>query len=77
MAVGNDSQFRAYVTVLGVPELGTGPRYATNSAQIGNRAELVEYLTSIMKTRSCDEWLRDLEAANVPLWSHQRHLASF
>ncbi|MEH2566127.1 CaiB/BaiF CoA transferase family protein [Bradyrhizobium sp. AZCC 2289] len=66
VAVGNDSQFRAYATVLGVPELGADPRYATNSARIGNRVELIERLTLIMKTRSRDEWLRDLEAAGVP-----------
>jgi crotonobetainyl-CoA:carnitine CoA-transferase CaiB-like acyl-CoA transferase len=49
-----------------VPELGTDPRYATNSARIGNRVELIERLASILKTRSRDEWLRDLEAAGVP-----------
>src|SRR5690606_5193456 len=54
VAAGNDSQFRAYCQVLGRPEWGTHPDYATNSQRLRNRNVLVPELEAIMKTRTRD-----------------------
>ncbi|QYE36655.1 CoA transferase [Polymorphobacter sp. PAMC 29334] len=37
IAVGNDGQFRALCTELGIAELGTDPRFATSRARLANR----------------------------------------
>ena len=41
VAVGNDNQFRAYCTVIGMPELADDPRFATNPGRVVHRDELV------------------------------------
>ena len=66
VAVGNDSQFRAYSHAIGRPELGTDPAYATNSARLNNRNELIPLLADIMKTDNRDNWLTKLKQAGVP-----------
>ena len=66
VAVGNDSQFRAYCTALGIPEYGTDPKYATNRARILNRSELIPSLEKIMATGERDAWIAKLEAVGVP-----------
>lgn len=66
VAVGNDSQFRAYCQIIGKPELASDPRYQTNSQRIVNRATLISMLEEIMLTRKRDEWIDALEKAGVP-----------
>jgi len=66
VAVGNDSQFRAYCGVIGLPELAGDPRYATNPGRVVNRGQLVPVLAERMKTGARDHWLRELERAGVP-----------
>jgi crotonobetainyl-CoA:carnitine CoA-transferase CaiB-like acyl-CoA transferase len=66
VAVGNDSQFRAYSAAIGHPELGTDPRYQTNSQRIINRESLIPMLESVMLTRERDAWIDALEKVGVP-----------
>ncbi|WP_144630174.1 CaiB/BaiF CoA transferase family protein [Bordetella genomosp. 13] len=66
VAVGNDSQFRNYCRVIGLPELSADPRYATNPQRVQNRDTLVPLLAERMATGERDHWLAELEAANVP-----------
>jgi crotonobetainyl-CoA:carnitine CoA-transferase CaiB-like acyl-CoA transferase len=66
VAVGNDSQFRAYSLAIGRPELATDPKYLTNSTRITNRGELIPLLEAIMLTRTRDEWISTLEKVGVP-----------
>jgi crotonobetainyl-CoA:carnitine CoA-transferase CaiB-like acyl-CoA transferase len=66
LAVGNDSQFAALCTVLDTPELAADPRFATNTARVGNRALLREALEELLAMRPAGEWARDLTAARVP-----------
>ena len=66
VAVGNDSQYRAYCNAIGHPELGTDPRYVTNRLRVENRVELISTLTPIMAAGKRDDWLAKLEAAGVP-----------
>ncbi|CAM3677059.1 CaiB/BaiF CoA-transferase family protein [Bordetella sputigena] len=66
VAVGNDSQFRAYCGVIGLPELADDPRFATNPKRVVNRDVLVPILTERMALGERDRWLADLEAVGVP-----------
>jgi crotonobetainyl-CoA:carnitine CoA-transferase CaiB-like acyl-CoA transferase len=66
IAVGNDSQFRKYCEVAGLPELGVNPLFALNRDRVKNRAQLVPILQTVMRTRRKADWLAALEAAKVP-----------
>lgn len=66
VAVGNDSQFRAYCGVLGLPELADDPRFATNPKRVVNRDVLVPILAERMAQGERDHWLGELERAGVP-----------
>ncbi len=66
VAVGNDSQFRAYCGVLGLPELADDPRFATNPRRVVNREVLVPILAERMAQGERDHWLAELERVGVP-----------
>ena len=66
VAVGNDSQFRNYCGVIGLPELSADPRFSTNPQRVKNRAELVPLLAERMATGARDHWLAALEGVGVP-----------
>jgi crotonobetainyl-CoA:carnitine CoA-transferase CaiB-like acyl-CoA transferase len=66
IAVGNDSQFRKFCSVLRCDELADDPRYSTNPARVRHRDSLVPLLALALKQRSRREWIALLHAANVP-----------
>ncbi|MGE4369116.1 MAG: CaiB/BaiF CoA transferase family protein [Burkholderiaceae bacterium] len=66
VAVGNDTQFRAFTQALGCPELGTHPHFATNSQRLIHRDELIPQLTQRMATRRRDDWIAVLQQVGVP-----------
>jgi crotonobetainyl-CoA:carnitine CoA-transferase CaiB-like acyl-CoA transferase len=66
IAVGNDSQFRQLVTVLGAPGLADNPLSATNEARVANRAVLVPELARLIAPFARADLLARLEGANVP-----------
>lgn len=66
LAVGNDRQFASLCEVLGRPDLPTDERYATNSARVANRQELVAILNDTLSTASADHWFDALTAKRVP-----------
>jgi crotonobetainyl-CoA:carnitine CoA-transferase CaiB-like acyl-CoA transferase len=66
VAVGNDSQFRAFCAALGVPELSDDPRFATNTGRSVNRTEMLPRLAEIIQTGSRDSWIEKLRQAGVP-----------
>jgi len=67
VAVGNNSQFRQFVTVLGVPELADDPDYADNEKRVAHRAALTPQLAARTATFAAEELIRRLEAVNVPV----------
>lgn len=67
VAVGNDSQYRRFVEVLGSPELADDPRFLTNGDRVRNRDALIPLLQGKMLERGKDEWLGLLEAAKIPV----------
>jgi crotonobetainyl-CoA:carnitine CoA-transferase CaiB-like acyl-CoA transferase len=66
LAVGNDRQFAALCGELGVGELATDPRFATNAGRIEHREALVARLNQALATAAADEWVRRLVARGVP-----------
>ncbi|MGY1717421.1 CaiB/BaiF CoA transferase family protein [Blastococcus sp. SYSU DS0552] len=66
ITAGNNGQFRRLVEVLGVPELADDPRFSRNEDRTANRDELRPLLVERLRTRSKQEWFRDIIGAGVP-----------
>ncbi len=66
LAVGNDAQFARFCAAAGQPALATDPRYATNSARVAHRQELVPVIERVLGARTSVEWITVLKAAQVP-----------
>jgi len=66
IAVGNDNQFQRFCAALGRDELAQDEAYATNSARVQHREQLVPVLAEEMKKRSTEEWLNILHENRVP-----------
>ena len=63
---GNDGQFRALAATLGLPELASDPRFATNSARVENRDALRALLEEALEAATTEKWWLRLNEAGVP-----------
>ena len=66
LAVGNDRQFAALCDVLGLGKLAADARFATNTARVGNREDLVRALESALATEDAATWVERLRGRGVP-----------
>jgi crotonobetainyl-CoA:carnitine CoA-transferase CaiB-like acyl-CoA transferase len=66
VAVGNDRQFEKLCEVIGNWELVNDERFRLNSERVKNREELISILKPIFVTRTSNQWLSMLEAAEIP-----------
>ena len=66
ITAGNNGQFRKLVEVLGLPELADDPRFGRNEDRTANREELRPLLVDRLRTRTKQEWFRDIIAVGVP-----------
>ena len=66
IAVGNDRQFVRLCDLIGKPEFAADEKFATNSARVQNRAELIPLLIDIFKAASVSDWLTKLDEAEIP-----------
>jgi len=66
VAVGNDSQYRTFCTLIGREDLAEDERYATPGQRNRNRETLVPEIAQAMLTRTMQEWVALMESANVP-----------
>ncbi len=66
VAVGNDSQYRAFCKLIGRADLGEDARYATPGQRNRNRATLIPEIAAAMRTRTMQAWVTLMQAANVP-----------
>ncbi|WP_100369739.1 CaiB/BaiF CoA transferase family protein [Yoonia maricola] len=66
LAVGNDTQFRAFCQAIGRSDLAESPDFATNPDRIANRAALTAAITETLAMRDTAEILELLQNAGVP-----------
>ncbi|MDH5534473.1 MAG: CoA transferase [Betaproteobacteria bacterium] len=66
LAVGNDNQFRKFCEAAEIPDLPRDPRFATNTARIGNRDACEAAIAPAIKRRTTAEWIKLLEPLGVP-----------
>jgi formyl-CoA transferase len=66
VAVGNDGQFRHFVTAGGEAHLAENPLYINNPIRVENRKSLIPLLEVMTRRKTKAEWISLLEAANVP-----------
>jgi crotonobetainyl-CoA:carnitine CoA-transferase CaiB-like acyl-CoA transferase len=66
IAAGNDRLFQRCARVLGHPEWGSDPRFATGRQRVAHKAELVPMIQAVIATRRRDDWIAALEEVGVP-----------
>ncbi len=66
LAVGNDSQFRAFCELAGAADLADNPAFSTNPQRVANRDDLIPLIKQLMQQNSSDWWLTQLESCGVP-----------
>lgn len=66
VAVGNDRQFRALCTALGMGGLADDPRFADNAARVAHREALADALESALAVGTAAHWVDVLGAVGVP-----------
>ncbi|HEU4938502.1 MAG TPA: CoA transferase [Vicinamibacterales bacterium] len=69
VAVGNDTQFRTFCSIIGAEGLITDERFATNRGRVVHYNELRPFLVERLHSRTRQEWVRELKAAGVPCGS--------
>lgn len=66
LAIGNDGQFARFCAAIGNPAWAQDPRFATNTARVRHRAELLALMGPVMLLRTTAEWIALLEDRAVP-----------
>lgn len=66
VTVGNDGQFRRLCEVLGMAAWADDPRFATNTARLASRDELIPLISAQIRKLPSAHWLQALEAQSVP-----------
>jgi crotonobetainyl-CoA:carnitine CoA-transferase CaiB-like acyl-CoA transferase len=66
IAVGNDGQFKALLTILGLDDLKDDARFLTNAQRVENRIVLTQILEEKTNTFTKSSLLDELEAGSVP-----------
>jgi len=66
VAAANDRLFGALVETVGLPELASDPRFATNADRVANRTELTAALEQRFATEDRATWIARLGEARVP-----------
>jgi crotonobetainyl-CoA:carnitine CoA-transferase CaiB-like acyl-CoA transferase len=67
VAAANDGLFRAMCRAIGMEELSTDERFATNAGRVENRGELIPLLAERLRERPAEEWVAALDGAGVPV----------
>jgi crotonobetainyl-CoA:carnitine CoA-transferase CaiB-like acyl-CoA transferase len=66
VGVGNDGQFKHFVSAGGEGHLAENPLYASNPLRVENRKSLIPLLEKMTRQKTKSEWIALLESANVP-----------
>jgi crotonobetainyl-CoA:carnitine CoA-transferase CaiB-like acyl-CoA transferase len=66
LAIGNDGQFARFCAAIGQPGWAQDARFATNTARVQHRAELLALMVPAMRERTTAAWITLLEDKAVP-----------
>lgn len=66
LAVGNDGQFAKLCSALGIEEIVTDEKFATNTARVENRIEVNALINAQLALHGADHWSQELNAIGVP-----------
>lgn len=66
IAVGNDAQWLACATALGLDALAEEPALRTNAGRLRERERVVREIARRVRSRSASDWLQRLSMAGVP-----------
>ena len=66
LAIGNDGQFRRFCELADQPHLAQDPRFVANRGRVKHRAQLIEALAPLMKSKNTGDWLNLLEPEGIP-----------
>jgi crotonobetainyl-CoA:carnitine CoA-transferase CaiB-like acyl-CoA transferase len=65
VAIGNDRQFQNFCRVLGLPDMPSDPRFATNRQRMAYKAEMLPVLQQALLARGAREWMDALNEVGV------------
>jgi crotonobetainyl-CoA:carnitine CoA-transferase CaiB-like acyl-CoA transferase len=65
-ACGNDGQWAKFCTAVDHPEWITAAQFATNSARVKNRKQVVTMLAELFATRPAAEWMALCDEIGIP-----------
>ena len=63
----NDKQWQAFFDVIGQPALRDSPVFGSHTARAAHIGEVYAFVAELMATRTSDQWLAALEAADIPV----------
>lgn len=66
LGVANDSLWREFCDLAGVPALASDSRFRTGADRVQNRSETVAIVADILLQKTRDEWIVLLEARSIP-----------
>jgi crotonobetainyl-CoA:carnitine CoA-transferase CaiB-like acyl-CoA transferase len=67
LGVGSERQWARLGPAIGLPDLASDARFATNGDRVEHREALIPILAERFATRPSAEWLRVLDAAGIPV----------
>lgn len=66
VAVGNDSQFRAFCSCIGYPEFSENDDWKTNNGRVTDRESLLACLAPILKAHTTEQWVSAFTTGGIP-----------
>jgi crotonobetainyl-CoA:carnitine CoA-transferase CaiB-like acyl-CoA transferase len=66
VAVGNDTLWRRFAPLIGLPELVDDPRFDSNPQRIANRTQLIPLIERALATRGSVAWADELSRVGIP-----------
>ena len=69
VAVGNDTLWRRFAPLIGLPELVDDPRFEGNPQRVANRAQLIPLIERALATKGSVAWADELSRVGIPAGS--------
>jgi crotonobetainyl-CoA:carnitine CoA-transferase CaiB-like acyl-CoA transferase len=66
VAVGNDTLWRRFAPLIGLPELVDDPRFDSNPQRVANRAQLIPLIERALARRGSVAWADELSRVGIP-----------